>query len=282
MHHVSRCAAFFFSLLVVFSLVFSGCSRAPQAYFQPDRLTYERTAPTPALPAQSPIVATPDLTASVADAPVTHATPAWAAPVVADAPAAAPAVRVTVRKPNLLSPLKRMLPVKPAAPGCDQIVLRNGDVVDAKVKEVGVNEIRYKKCDRQDGPDYTISKSDVLSIKYSNGEVERFTAAVGNAPRSNTGNNRQTYNAPANNQQDGPKTDPFAIVAISAGGLAILTGYGAFLLGVAALVFGALSLSRIKKQPDRFKGKGLALAGMIAGIVGVGLIILALASFGVN
>ena len=275
MRHISRYVSLLLLLFAVISLALSGCSRAPQAYFQPDRLTYERTArpAEPVATVETTPTATPDLTVSTADnVPVADGTPAWAAPAVAAT--AAPAIRVEVRKPHLLSPLKRMLPVKPAAPGCDQIVLRNGDVVEAKVKEIGVTEIRYKKCDRQDGPDYTISKSDVLSIKYSNGEVERFTTAAGNAPRSNTSSNRQTYNAPANNQQDGPKTDPFAIVAISAGGLALLTGLGSFLFGAGALVFGALSLGRIRKEPGRFKGKGLALAGMIMGIVAVAAYVL--------
>ena len=162
-----------------------------------------------------------------------------------------------------------MMPRKPAPPQCDQLVLRNGDVIDAKVKEVGVNEIRYKKCDRPDGPDYTVSKRDVLSIKYSSGEIERFT--TGNTPSSNTNNN---YNSPARQPSDGPRTDPFAIVAISAGGLAIFTGLGSLLLGAAAVVFGALSLSRIRKEPNRFKGRGLALAGMIMGIVAAAVILL--------
>lgn len=158
-----------------------------------------------------------------------------------------------------------MLPRKAAAPACDQIVLRNGDLVDAKIKEVGVNEIRYKKCDRPDGPDYTISKRDVLSIKYSNGEIERFTTSY---------NNSNSSNAAIPVQNDGPHTDPFAIVALSAGGLAIFTGLGSLLLGAAAVVFGALSLKRIRQEPNRFKGKGMAMGGMIAGIVAAAAILL--------
>lgn len=182
------------------------------------------------------------------------------------------------RHPTLGHQLKRLLVPNATPPQCDQIVLRSGDVIDAKVKEVGVNEVRYKKCDRPDGPDYTISKRDILSIKYSNGEVERFTTGT-TAPTNNAGGSRPSYNNPSYNSpasapDDGPRTDPFAIVAIATGGLAILTGVGAFLLGAAAVVFGALSLSRIRKEPGRFKGKGLAVAGMIAGIVAAAAIVL--------
>jgi hypothetical protein len=63
-------------------------------------------------------------------------------------------------------------------------------------------------------------------------------------------------------------------VAIATGALAVLTGYGAFLLGAVAIVFGALSLTRIRKEPGRFKGRGLAIAGMVAGLVSAGVILL--------
>lgn len=64
---------------------------------------------------------------------------------------------------------------KPVPPPCDQLVMRNGDLIDVKILEVGVNEIRYKRCNRDDGPDYVVSKSDALSIRFANGDVERFT-----------------------------------------------------------------------------------------------------------
>lgn len=63
---------------------------------------------------------------------------------------------------------------KPVPPPCDQLVMRNGDLVDAKILEVGVDEIRYKRCNRDDGPDYVVSKSDALSIRFANGDIERF------------------------------------------------------------------------------------------------------------
>lgn len=64
---------------------------------------------------------------------------------------------------------------KPAPVVCDQLVMRSGDLTDAKILEIGVHEIRYRKCRRDDGPDYVVSKSDVLSIRYANGDIERFT-----------------------------------------------------------------------------------------------------------
>ncbi|SOD89333.1 protein of unknown function [Spirosoma fluviale] len=246
----------------------TSCQRAPTAYFAPTYHPAPQRLAT-STPATRPI---PDslTTASLTSLPAVSTRPIW------EEPAAAPAdlaIATNVHRPTLWRSIKHLLPRKPAPPQCDQIVLRNGDVIEAKVKEVGVNEIRYKKCDRQDGPDYTISKRDVLSIKYSNGEVERFTAGS-NSSSTNSGGNRTSYDSPTSPQNDGPRTDPFAIVAISAGGLAIFTGLGSLLLGAAAVVFGALSLSRIRKEPNRFKGKGLAMAGMIIGIVAAAAVLL--------
>lgn len=63
---------------------------------------------------------------------------------------------------------------KPLPPPCDQLVMRDGDLIDAKILEIGVDEIRYKRCNRDDGPDYVVSKSNTLSIRFANGDIERF------------------------------------------------------------------------------------------------------------
>lgn len=268
MHCIHRYPSLFATLLIGAFLGLVGCNRTPYASFQRgSALSHDGTV----RPAKtvSPTVEPPAaLTASRAEELPAPTSPGR----VSARESVEPAIRVEVHQPTVWQRYKRLLPRRPAPPQCDQIVLRNGDVIDAKVKEVGVSEIRYKKCDRQDGPDYTISKRDVLSIKYSNGEVERFNAANTNAP-SNSSNNR-SYDSPTNGQNNGPRTDPFAIVAIATGAVAVLTGYGAFLLGAVAIVFGALSLSRIRKEPGRFKGRGLAIAGMVAGLVSAGIILL--------
>lgn len=56
----------------------------------------------------------------------------------------------------------------------DTIVLRNGDFINAIVTEVSANQVKYKKASNPDGPIYIIDVSDVLSIKYTNGDVDKF------------------------------------------------------------------------------------------------------------
>lgn len=58
----------------------------------------------------------------------------------------------------------------------DLIVKSDGTIVKAKISEIGEETIKYKKADNPDGPTYSISKSNITSINYENGEVEKFSA----------------------------------------------------------------------------------------------------------
>lgn len=51
----------------------------------------------------------------------------------------------------------------------DNIILKNGDEIAAKVIEIGLDEVKYKKYQNLEGPTYTILKSEVFMIKYENG-----------------------------------------------------------------------------------------------------------------
>ena len=54
----------------------------------------------------------------------------------------------------------------------DVIVKKDGSTILSKVLEISETEIKYKKWSNQDGPMYTISRNEVNSINYQNGEVE--------------------------------------------------------------------------------------------------------------
>ena len=56
----------------------------------------------------------------------------------------------------------------------DIIVTKDSKRIDAKVLEVNVDNIRYKIYDFEDGPTYTILKSDIVTILYKNGLVENY------------------------------------------------------------------------------------------------------------
>lgn len=56
----------------------------------------------------------------------------------------------------------------------DVIVKKDGSTILSKVLEVNQNDIKYKKFSNQNGPTYTISVSELLSINYENGDKDTF------------------------------------------------------------------------------------------------------------
>lgn len=56
----------------------------------------------------------------------------------------------------------------------DVITKRNGEDINAKILEVNQNDIKYKKADNLNGPTFTISKSDILMVRYENGSKDIF------------------------------------------------------------------------------------------------------------
>ena len=56
----------------------------------------------------------------------------------------------------------------------DIILTKSSDVISAKILEITSTEVKYKKFSNQDGPTFTLQKSDVVSVTYSNGEKDVF------------------------------------------------------------------------------------------------------------
>lgn len=67
--------------------------------------------------------------------------------------------------------------------GQDYIIKNNGDEIKAIVKEVNIDNIKYLNFDNPSGPVYTIMKSDVFIIKYSNGTKDVINAEKGKEPQ---------------------------------------------------------------------------------------------------
>ncbi|OFX71034.1 MAG: hypothetical protein A2X12_05725 [Bacteroidetes bacterium GWE2_29_8] len=56
----------------------------------------------------------------------------------------------------------------------DFITTKNGEEIKAKVLEITQTEVKYKRFENIDGPIYTVNKSDLLIIKYANGDIEKM------------------------------------------------------------------------------------------------------------
>ncbi|MBI1226338.1 MAG: DUF4190 domain-containing protein [Bacteroidetes bacterium] len=73
------------------------------------------------------------------------------------------------------------------------------------------------------------------------------------------------------NIQDGPKDDPLAILALAAG-IASVVGILqllAFITAPIGIILSIASLNRIKKNPDKWKGRNKAIWGLVLSILGL-------------
>lgn len=81
-----------------------------------------------------------------------------------------------------------------------------------------------------------------------------------------------------------PKTNGKSIAALVLGILAVVIPYIGLIIGIIAIIFANISLKEIKKTGDQ--GRGMAIAGLVCGIVGTAIyaiilliLIIAFASF---
>jgi len=57
----------------------------------------------------------------------------------------------------------------------DSIYLVNSSVIPAKITYINPDDIEYKKPNNFDGPTYREKKSNILRVRYSNGDIEFYT-----------------------------------------------------------------------------------------------------------
>jgi Domain of unknown function (DUF4190) len=71
----------------------------------------------------------------------------------------------------------------------------------------------------------------------------------------------------SSNYEGGKSTDGMAVAGFVCGLVGIFVA--GVVLGLLGIIFSAISLNRIKNNPDTKSGKGLAIAGLILGIIAV-------------
>jgi hypothetical protein len=84
--------------------------------------------------------------------------------------------------------------------GQDLIITKKGQDISAKVLEISLTTVKYKRFDNINGPIYNIPKSDVLMIRYQNGTKELLT---GNSLK----NENQTTNIQPNLKEEVSQLD---------------------------------------------------------------------------
>ena len=75
----------------------------------------------------------------------------------------------------------------------DIIVLRDGNIIEAKIIEISDIEIRYKKFGHLDGPNIVLSLDKILSIKYENGTIETLNTSSTNSLKNIVINENKSF-----------------------------------------------------------------------------------------
>ena len=60
----------------------------------------------------------------------------------------------------------------------DKIYKLKGTVINAKVIEIGIDEVKYKLFDNPDGPIYVVDKSSLNRIEFADGRVEKYKLSI--------------------------------------------------------------------------------------------------------
>jgi hypothetical protein len=141
---------------------------------------------------------------------------------------------------------------------CDLILFRNGDEVSVKVIEVGVDEIKYKKCDNSESILKSVLKKDVFMITYSNGSKDLFKEKDEPLVKENVQENQTSGYSQ-------PKKHGFAVASLVFG----LVGLPLF-----AFIFGGIAKSLVRKYPHQYDGYKMANAGILLGWISIFIIIL--------
>jgi hypothetical protein len=175
--------------------------------------------------------------------------------------------------PIPLGLLKKQSP--PPADTCDILLFRDGSEIRAKITEVNNLEVRYKRCDNIDGPDFLTRKSDLFMIKYANGtrEVIKEEAQIqrplpsrpGTAPRQTTNLGQQPLHPAANG------TLLMGIISLVSLIFALVFNFWFVVSAISGAINTIRKFRQFNKQdraePGAYRGRGRAVTGLVLAIV---------------
>jgi hypothetical protein len=118
---------------------------------------------------------------------------------------------------------------------CDTIVLKSGTIIIGKVEEIGVSELKYRRCNNLNGPVISMLKTDVSKIIYSNGTSDLFGPTEMYIP-SQTSIPKQ--NSSSYNNYTPLKTEGLGLAGFISGIVGLFIA--SIPLGIIAVVFGGI------------------------------------------
>lgn len=137
----------------------------------------------------------------------------------------------------------------PDSTECDIIIFENGTEIKVKIKDIGSEEITYIKCEDKSGTVFSVKIDNVSEVKIHKGSVESNSKID-------------------TNDSENPKAELFGIAGLVCAVIPFIIPVG----GLLAIIFGGISLNRIRKEPHKYKGRGFAIASLILGILQITVI----------
>lgn len=171
----------------------------------------------------------------------------------------------------------KYVPLQKKQLGCDTIFLKDGTVIAARVLEIGPRQIKYRYCSGPDQETRFLPKAALVRITYANGTSEKFDYAE-SIPTTNTFGAEPKMNGFAlAGFILALATYPMAVIALFAF-LSIVFGGGSFAAALAVvlitfltwllgLIFSIVGIAQISNDRTRYRGKGLAIAGLILALI---------------
>ena len=145
---------------------------------------------------------------------------------------------------------------------CSTILFRNGDEVKAQVIELTSTEVKYKKCSLEDGPLYVSRKSEIFMITYPNGVREKFAEPA-------KGLDDRAISKKSGGKDSNKKDDKRAVLSMVLG----ITGCIFYFGSIPAIILGLNALNDIRREPNKYTGESMAIAGITLGILKLILLI---------
>ncbi|MEI8137119.1 MAG: DUF4190 domain-containing protein, partial [Bacteroidota bacterium] len=131
---------------------------------------------------------------------------------------------------------------------------------------IGPKAIKYKRCNNIEGPTIVVNIESVFIIKYANGTKELFKKEEKIQVIPNQSAPKQQTNKSIEEQYNG-----MAIASI-----ATFILYFTIILAPLPLIFGLIALHQFKKDPEKYKGKWMAIVGVIPGLLALFILFIAL------
>jgi hypothetical protein len=173
------------------------------------------------------------------------------------------------------------------------LVFKNGTEVSGNVLEINPTEVKYKKCDNLNGPTIVVKRTDVVKIKYINGTTEQLNnneISIGSSdddkvqesdyysPQSSfnskyPNDNKSKHKNKISSDYYKTKINLFALASmVTAILFAIFALFGVIILFDTPLlllllpipiILGIMGIREITDNPEVYKGKWMAVFGII-------------------